>query len=407
MEQTATLRPMIEAALAQPWYRLWLEPPLEAAFLSAMAPLRLRTMRSDLLILSTMGALLLWTDMRAGPQLFHLSLILRLAIGLPVGIAAVWLVGWLRDVRWQTAVFGTVIIAFVCGAAVLAHYGMGMGGSRHLMIGGLIVFSTNVVVPLRLRHAIVFSAAAIACYLAASLLPFGPYDPGNRDLIAFTVLLMLLSVRVRWRIESDQIRSVLLGLLDAQHVLELARANAKLHELSHTDPLTGVANRRWFDETMHAAWRDAESTGAPLGLLMLDVDDFKKFNDAAGHAEGDNCLRLVASALRQHVRPGLDVVARYGGEEFIALLPDATPEDAAGIAERVRQAIEVMCLPHPGQPGRMAVVTVSVGVAAWRPGRDAADPGRLIAAADAALYLAKAGGRNRVALAQAPLCAHG
>ncbi len=401
MDPSPELRPMICAALVQPWYQTRLPQPLEDAFNAAMAPMRLRTMRSYMVILCILSVGMLWADRLDGAGAWQIGAILRLAVGLPLGAVGAVLVGRLRHPAAQATAHAAIIIAFVTGRAAFAHYVTAHFADRYLMVGGLMVFSSNAVVPLRLRHAVPFTLVAMLSYLGATLLPFGPHDPGNLDVMVFMVLMMLVSLRVRWRIERSQMQAVLLHMLEEQHVAELSRANARLHALSNTDPLTGVANRRAFDEALQAAWREAAASRQPLGLVMLDVDHFKRFNDTAGHAEGDNCLRLIARALRDHVRQGVDVVARYGGEEFAALLPGTAPAEAAEIAERVRQAVEVMCLPHPGHPGRLAVVTVSIGVAAATPGGEMTDAARLITAADGALYAAKRAGRNRIAQATA------
>lgn len=163
-----------------------------------------------------------------------------------------------------------------------------------------------------------------------------------------------------------------------------------------TDPLTGLANRRRFDEALVGEWRRAARQRAPLALLFVDVDRFKRFNDLYGHQRGDSCLHAVAQAIRAcALRPG-DLVARYGGEEFVLLLPDTDSDGASHLGEAVRHAVEALALPHAGN-GRPGVVTVSVGVAAAAPAEDdGLSPDHLARRADLALYVAKDAGRNRV-----------
>ena len=167
---------------------------------------------------------------------------------------------------------------------------------------------------------------------------------------------------------------------------ELERANARLLEQAGTDELTGLKNRRRFDEVLAAARSAAARDGSPLSVLMLDVDRFKDYNDAQGHPAGDEVLRAVADLLAGNVRVQ-DLVARYGGEEFVVLLPGADEADARAAGERLRSAVELHGWPR-------APLTISVGAATSSGARrDAAD---LVGRADAALYASKRLGRNRV-----------
>lgn len=155
--------------------------------------------------------------------------------------------------------------------------------------------------------------------------------------------------------------------------------------------MTGLGNRRRFDESLRREWMRARRTGQGLALLMIDIDHFKLLNDAFGHPVGDARLRDVAEALAACATRGSDVVARYGGEEFAAILPAMTPDQAVMLAEVMRSAIERLDLPSPAPGGR---VTVSIGVG-HIDHVDSSDMTALTAAADAALYEAKQNGRNR------------
>jgi two-component system cell cycle response regulator len=170
----------------------------------------------------------------------------------------------------------------------------------------------------------------------------------------------------------------------------LLASNARLEELSRTDPLTEIANRRAFEEELHARFEHACRYNRPLSLAMIDVDHFKDINDTYGHQAGDMVLRRLAGVLRRCSRQS-DVVARYGGEEFAVILPETQLFDALQFAEKIRAAVAAEDMGE-GMPPR---VTVSIGVAAMGHSifRTAAE---LVAAADAALYRAKAKGRNRV-----------
>jgi len=185
----------------------------------------------------------------------------------------------------------------------------------------------------------------------------------------------------------------------------LRRKQEDLTRLAATDMLTGLCNRRAFMEAAQQALSRARRQGAPLSLLLIDADEFKRVNDTHGHAVGDEVLRRIARTARETLRAE-DVVARIGGEEFTALLPDAGPEQAAQAAERLRAAME-RSRPAPGETA--VACTLSIGVACLEPppaavpdvSPDALPDGveALLRAADEALYAAKAGGRNRVFLA--------
>ena len=165
-----------------------------------------------------------------------------------------------------------------------------------------------------------------------------------------------------------------------------------LHQLLSTDSLTGIANRRRFDDALEREWRRCRRAGAPLSLLMIDVDHFKPYNDLFGHQRGDDCLRQVARLLLEEVGRPADLLARYGGEEFVCLLPEAGPFGARTVANRLIAAIQRADIAHPlsAAGGRL---TISIGVAT------AADlagaPDALVALADKLLYAAKDAGRDQ------------
>jgi diguanylate cyclase (GGDEF)-like protein/PAS domain S-box-containing protein len=180
----------------------------------------------------------------------------------------------------------------------------------------------------------------------------------------------------------------------------LAAANLELANQARTDALTGIANRRCFDEAIQQEWARGIREEHSLSLLMIDVDRFKRYNDRYGHPQGDLCLRAVADALTPLVRRPGDLIARYGGEEFAVLLPDTSLSGAVEVAESIRAAVEALALPH-GANQPMPVVTISIGAATALPRQSSATeahaPSDLLGSADAALYQAKRTGRNRVA----------
>ena len=168
-------------------------------------------------------------------------------------------------------------------------------------------------------------------------------------------------------------------------------AQVALEQLATRDGLTGLANRRCFDNTLYAEWQRALRQQQPLSLLMVDVDNFKQYNDAYGHLGGDECLQRIAKAVASEMRTN-DLVARYGGEEFAVILPNQSLKGAAIVAERIRCRVEQLHMPNLGH-----VVTVSIGAATALAAPDN-DSSQLVAAADSALYRAKHMGRNRISL---------
>lgn len=186
---------------------------------------------------------------------------------------------------------------------------------------------------------------------------------------------------------------------------QLEEANRRLAQQAILDPLTGIFNRRRFDETIETEWRRAIRDSHPLALILIDIDHFKAYNDTYGHQGGDDCLRNVAQALTGTISRPADLVARYGGEEFAAVLPLTQAGGAYFLAEKMRKAVAAMRIPHKGST-TAPHVTISVGVAAVTPSRHD-QVSRLIEHTDQALYMAKEAGRNRVKLLPFPVPGEG
>ena len=186
--------------------------------------------------------------------------------------------------------------------------------------------------------------------------------------------------------------------LRVQHQIELKRARDQLTRMAVTDGLTGLANRRQFEETLERENARLARTGDALSVILMDIDYFKPFNDTLGHVRGDDCLREVSRVLDKTISRPADLAARYGGEEFGCILPGTALEDAAAVAERVREAIVELGVPHPASEVADHV-TASLGVATLhcQPRQSAL---RVVARADEQLYRAKAEGRNRVCAAE-------
>ncbi len=182
----------------------------------------------------------------------------------------------------------------------------------------------------------------------------------------------------------------------AERTDALEEANRSLALLCVTDPLTGISNRRHFAEILQAEWLRAMRPGTSIGLAMIDIDQFKLYNDHYGHPAGDACLQRVASTLKNSLRMTADVVARYGGEEFVLVLPSTDLAGTHSVCNRLQSEVAALCMQH--ELSTHGVVTTSIGVTAVVPS-DGDSPERHIASADAALYEAKRSGRNQVVVA--------
>lgn len=222
-------------------------------------------------------------------------------------------------------------------------------------------------------------------------------EVGGDDYLFKPISSIVLAAKVRAMQRLSQMRYSLVVL-----TRRLDDANRELQRLSSIDGLTGIANRRQYDSTLVREWRRAQRRSSSIALVVCDVDHFKRYNDHFGHQGGDECLRQVAACLAEQAKRPADLVARYGGEEFAAILPDTDAEGALQVAEAMCRAVYELALPH-APTADLPNVTISLGVAAAVPPREAPTPGALMASADAALYEAKRLGRNRALIAQSLL----
>jgi len=224
--------------------------------------------------------------------------------------------------------------------------------------------------------------------------PTGVLAPSTAVLLATTVL---FSLSASYKLERDERIAYLLDQREQVLHAQLLDANERLARAATTDPLTGVANRRACDEFLVVAWQRAQDQAQPLGLIMVDIDWFKRYNDQHGHQAGDRCLIAVAQAIQGCLRRTGDLVARVGGEEFVVVMTDADTAAVHAAAVRICDAVRGLGLPHGASPYH--VVTASVGLAAGLPQPDQTALA-MLDAADAALYRAKDAGRNRVSNGQ-------
>jgi diguanylate cyclase (GGDEF)-like protein len=214
-------------------------------------------------------------------------------------------------------------------------------------------------------------------------------EAGGDDYLIKPVSPVVLAAKIKAMQRLHDMRNT---LVETTHKLDTA--NQELQRLSALDGLTGIPNRRCFDEALLVEWRRNARAASAISLAMIDVDSFKQFNDHYGHLMGDDCLRKVASALQRTLRRPGDLLARYGGEEFVAILPATPLSGGLLIAEHLRDAVEALALPHELSTASK-VVTVSIGIAVTVPD-NTGTPEPLVAAADEMLYKAKRNGRNQV-----------
>ena len=207
-------------------------------------------------------------------------------------------------------------------------------------------------------------------------------------------LLARIRSALRLKQEMDRRKAREQKLLEV--TMQLEAAVGKLNILSAQDGLTGICNRRHFDESLLGEWNRGLRSAKPLSLILIDIDYFKAYNDTYGHQAGDECLKAVAQALHGLLKRPADKVCRYGGEEFVAILPETPPKGALLIAEKMRAKTEALNIKHEKSKAGPSL-TISLGVAALLPTRDY-KPSELLALADKALYQAKNEGRNRVVM---------
>lgn len=211
---------------------------------------------------------------------------------------------------------------------------------------------------------------------------------GGDDYLLTPVSDVVLGAKIRALQRIIQMRQSLIVL-----ARKLDAANQELKRLTALDGLTGIANRRHFDEVLTQEWRRAMRQGSELAILMCDIDFFKQYNDTYGHQLGDDCIQQIASVLKSSMDRGGDLLARYGGEEFIAVLPETSIKGAVFVAEQMREQVSKLNIEHKGAPH--GHVTLSFGVAS-AVAMPETQPRDIVGAADLALYEAKREGRNRV-----------
>ncbi len=399
-----SLADLIETWLAAPVARLdqRFPPALERVYLAETAVARRRAVWVSSLAGCLAAIVLVMPVWRLLSDAHDVVALAWFKIGLPISVLSHLLVYAPLKVAWQEvqiAVSG--VLVSVCIAIMLSG---SVHGGASLLLGSIVLILLLGLIGSRFpfQIAVFYAPALLAVFMA------GIGSVPNEDGTHYTVLSILMIVITfyaaygNWRLEAESRRSYALMLSARLRQQDLSSRNSELDDLARRDPLTGLANRRAYDEWIESVWESAKADRTDLGLIFIDVDNFKLYNDSYGHPDGDACLQAVATCLREQLRGTTDFVARLGGEEFAVILPGATLANCGDIAERLRSAIAELELPR-GSNTEGRNVTVSVGAANVIPGvgKAAQNAGlrALVHKADQALYAAKQGGRNCVYLA--------
>jgi diguanylate cyclase (GGDEF)-like protein len=394
-DHDSAYQPLIDQALAARGWLISLPGVLRPRYNAEQHAARCPNNRLVVLVMTIIFDMFLFSQFHTAPEILRASAILRGFVVTPAVLLFVLADdrGLLKRAYGVCLVTVAVLPTLISTILILMTNAGNSNAMADIHATPLILLATGVVTRLTPRE--VFSNVALSTLAFMVAIFFAPCipPPQQSSLLLSEIAVGAAAMIYNLQLESRDRRLFLLRTSEAIARAALAARNRGLLAQTQTDGLTGVANRRCFDDTLREAWAQALQTGAPLGLIILDIDHFKSFNDFYGHQGGDDCLRLVAGQARREVRAS-DLFARYGGEEFAAILPGATLDTAIEIAERIRAAVFNLAQRHDGQD-KNARVTVSLGAAAMHPAAQE-DPRCLIELADANLYAAKRAGRNRV-----------
>ncbi len=307
--------------------------------------------------------------------------LIRLTVLGPIFLSALLLVHSRLYQRWYPIVCPYGAALFGIGVVVLAVIAATQGVSLIASVVLAMIYN-YLMLGLAFRPALTASVLVLISYPAIATFAG---MPASQRLVDVGVLLFANAIGaiVCYSLE----RANRTNFLESQLLMETARR----------DGLTGIANRRTFDEHVDRVWAQAAREGRPLTLLMIDIDHFKAYNDRFGHQAGDECLRRVAWSLSNHARRPLDIAARYGGEEFAMVLYDAGRPHAEDMARQIQAGIEALAITHGAATGSVKRLTVSIGIACVQPMSDRSHYG-FIQLADEALYAAKERGRDCIVI---------
>lgn len=382
------LEALVERALVAGFPALYFPPLLEVRFERDTGGERTRHLVTSWLMAIVVynGFLLLdWIVLR---DVFEYAVLVRTGIMTPLSLVLLWFTHTSRDARRREALMTVMVVGVFWSVLFLGSLTSDPRAVLHATGIFLVATFANIVIRLRFWFAVAATIAGVLLTVSAGPLPHPLGVDAWHTVLIVLVATGTFTLFANYTLEREQRLNYLLGLRETFRQAQLAADNTRLALLTQVDALTGIANRRAADEYLS----ELCATGERAGVIMLDIDFFKLYNDHYGHVAGDECIRRVASVLRAALRRPEDMVARYGGEEFIVILLDAYLDDAVRAAERMRDAVHGLAIPHHASPVAPCV-TISAGVAATEV---ATTPAAIVAAADTALYGAKAAGRNRV-----------
>lgn len=368
---------------------------LDELYRARIWPQTAKIIRAWMIWVAILGVLTLALNLLILPPEISTAMVLPSAAISPVALAValVW-----RKPRTPRLQGGLLVAGIFVILLSIALGGVNAGGEyyeRSLNIMLFVAITAIIIFGIPLAWTVTIAVLAFGLYLVLQLANPALEIGSALAATLFFATGIFATVAARRNMTILAQKTFLFELRDRRRVAELAEVNNRLELLARTDPLTGLANRRWMTETLNQLWGDGGKAPASVAMLMCDIDEFKKLNDHLGHAEGDRCLVEVAGIIQENVRYNRDHVARYGGEEFLVLLPGACQQEAIIVAERIRNSVEAAGILNPDSRVSRHV-TLSIGVAVQGSANEAVSSEQLQRNADSALYLAKQTGRNRV-----------
>ncbi len=395
---TTVLLDLVGRHLGRSTTRLSFDPAVEAIFQADTAAERNRqTIVAGLFALVFFNGFMI-IDGITRPEILGMSIVVRLGIITPLCLAALF---WLRRAppQWiRDSVLTCCALLIATASNYLLYIASSPEAHYSAFSFGLIVIGANIVLHIGFNAAVATSIGC--CVVTAFFLNASPtLNWSERNLpVYYMAAMAVITLVANYRLERNQRHAYLLMLRERLNGEEIRRINEQLNAYSYTDALTGIANRRRFEQFLQSAWTEASTSGETLSLLVIDVDYFKRYNDSFGHPAGDACLQQVARAIESQTRIENDLPARLGGEEFAVLLRKTDMMQAETAANRIHRAISQLAMSH-GRPDGNGYVTVSIGLASATPSKDGSAASTLVEAADKALYQAKHRGRNRTFIA--------
>ena len=383
----------VEALLASRIRSLRLSPALRAIYDRTTWPRRSRVIRSWLKWVAALCAAAVFADAIICPSIVGSAILVRVVI-LPAfyfGLLALWAKPRSSLIEGSTLVLAAMAIMMV---AIALGAAAGATTNERYLAAGLFAASTAIATwPMPIAWTFTGGLAVVGLFLGAQLLDPLLDNKTTLTMATYYVAGFASFVSARHGKELIAQHSFLLGLRGELQAAALKRANAKLQVLAMVDGLTGLYNRRTIEHRLG----EIVAAGRGVGIVLGDIDHFKAFNDLAGHLAGDECLRAVASALREAAGSSV-AVGRYGGEEFLLAVEGDDEAHLADLCQRITACVDALGIVHPAYDARR-FVTLSMGSARWPSGAGATTVVDLLAYADVALYRAKALGRNRACVA--------